>query len=81
VLLQGEGLAFDLVLYGAAIVLGFLLPRLLWPLGERSGARWAARVLAALLAVLLAYFTFHPPAGILFADLSGGVRTFLTIPV
>jgi hypothetical protein len=78
--LQGEGMAFDIILYAVVIVLGFVLPRL-WPLGERQGWRRAARALAAVMVVLLVWFTFDPPEGILFADLSGGVRTFLTIPV
>ena len=30
---------------------------------------------------MLVWFTFFPPEGVLFADLSGAVRTFLTIPV
>jgi hypothetical protein len=81
VLLRGEGMAFDIALYVAAIILGFFLPRWLTPLGERPTWRRAAWVLTAILAAMLVGFTFRPPEGILFADLSGGVRTFLTIPV
>ena len=40
-----------------------------------------AAILTVLLAALMIVFTFAPPNSILFADLSGGVRTFLTIPV
>ena len=67
----------------AAVFLGtsFLLPRLLWPLGERAWVRTAACLLAALLWALLVWFSFLPPEHPLFADLSGAVRTFLTIPV
>jgi hypothetical protein len=79
--LQGEGMAFDIGLYVAAIVLGFFLPRWLTPLGEKAAWRRAAWVLTAILAAMLVGFTFRTPDGILFADLSGGVRTFLTIPV
>lgn len=79
--LRGEGMAFDLVLYAALMALGFLLPRPLRPLGERAWVRSAASFLAVLVWVFLAWFTFFPPEHPLFADLSGGVRTFLTIPV
>ena len=34
-----------------------------------------------LLGALIVWFTFSPPQSALFADLSGAVRTFLTIPV
>jgi hypothetical protein len=81
VLLQKEGLTFDIALYVAAMILGFLLSRWLTPLGERRACRRIAQVLTAALAVLLVWFTFRPPEGIVFSDLSGGVRTFLTIPV
>ena len=79
--LRGEGMAFDLILYGVLMALGFLLPRLLWPLGDRAWVRSLAGFLAVLVWVFLVWFTFFPPEHLLFADLSGGVRTFLTIPV
>ena len=79
--LRGEGMAFDLILYGVLMALGFLLPRLLWPLGDRAWVRSLASFLAVLVWVFLVWFTFFPPEHLLFADLSGGVRTFLTIPV
>lgn len=79
--LRGESLAVDLVLYFALLALGFLLPRALWPLCEWPGTDKAAVALAALLGALIVWFTFFPPDAALFADLSGAVRTFLTIPV
>lgn len=79
--LRGESLAVDLVLYFVLLALGFLLPRVLWPLCEWPGTDKAAVALAALLGALIVWFTFFPPDAALFADLSGAVRTFLTIPV
>lgn len=81
VALEGEGMAFDLILYGVLMLLGFLLPRLLWQLGGGRGLSRLAAALVILLGILLVWFTFSPPDNILFADLSGGVRTFFTIPV
>ena len=58
--LRGEGMAFDLVLYGVLMALGFLLPRLLWPLGDRAWVRSLAGFLAVLVWVFLVWFTFFP---------------------
>ena len=74
-------LVVDLALYFVLLVVGFLLPRVLWPLCEWPGTDKAAVGLAALLGALIVWFTFFPPEAALFADLSGAVRTFLTIPV
>ena len=71
----------DLVLYFVLLGVGFLLPRVLWPLCEWPGTDKAAVTLAVLLGALIVWFTFFPPDAALFADLSGAVRTFLTIPV
>ena len=79
--LRGESLWADLALYFVLLAVGFLLPRVLWPLCEWPGASTAAWGLAALLGALIVWFTFFPPMTALFADLSGAVRTFLTIPV
>lgn len=79
--LRGESLYVDLALYFILLAVGFLLPRVLWPLCEWPGTDKAALVLAALLGALIVWFTFFPPDAALFADLSGAVRTFLTIPV
>lgn len=80
ILLGGDGMAFDLILYGLLMLLGFLLPRALWPLGEWPGVRAACTLLTFALAAVLICFTFTPPHGALFADLSAA-RTFRTIPV
>lgn len=81
ILLGGEGLAFDIALYVAAIVVGFLLPRRLWKLAGRPTWSFAIGLLTCIAAAMVVWFTFSPPEHILFADLSEGVRTFLTIPV
>lgn len=81
VALEGDALVFDLLLYAVMMLAGFLLPRVLWPLSEWPGVGAACAILTVLLAVLLIVFTWTPPDNILFADLSGGVRTFLRIPV
>ena len=81
VTLRGESLYVDLALYFVLLAVGFLLPRVLWPLCEWPGTDKAAVALAALLGALIVWFTFFPPDAALFADLSGAVRTFLTIPV
>lgn len=81
VVFRGEAMAVDLILYFLTLALGFLLPRVLWPLCEWPGTEKAAWVLAALLGALIVWFTFFPPNTALFADLSGALRTFLTIPV
>lgn len=81
VTLRGESLPVDLALYFALLGVGFLLPRALWPLCEWPGTGKAAVALTGLLGALIVWFTFFPPDTALFADLSGAVRTFLTIPV
>jgi len=81
ILLGGEALGVDVVLYALAMLLGFLLPRALSPLTKGAFGRRLAAALTLAAAVLFIYFTFRPPETILFADLNEGVRTFLTIPV
>ena len=81
VVFLGESLYADLALYFVLLAVGFLLPRVLWPLCEWPGTDKAAVVLTVLLGVLIVWFTFFPPSGALFADMSGALRTFLTIPV
>ncbi|MBD5084042.1 MAG: hypothetical protein HDT33_02995 [Clostridiales bacterium] len=81
VTLRGENLYVDLALYFVLLAVGFLLPRVLWPLCEWPGTDKAAVALTILLGVLIVWFTFFPPAGALFADMSNALRTFLTIPV
>lgn len=78
IVLGGESMVFDLALYGVLMALGFLLPRLL-P-GPWEGFGWELTAwLAAALGVALVLFTFWPPAGVLFTDLSGA-PTWATIP-
>ena len=80
IVLGGEAMAFDLILYGVLMLLGFLLPRVLWPLSEWPGVSAACVLLTFALLAAMICFTFAPPQGLLFADLSAA-RTFLTIPV
>ena len=81
VVLQGTVDFFNILLYGILMALGFLLPRVVWSLTEWPGIGAACAILTVLLATLMIIFTYTPPNHILFQDLSGGVRTFLTIPV
>lgn len=81
ILLRGESMAFDIGLYVVMAVAGFFLPRLLWPAADRPSCRWLAGLLTCVMAALVVWFTFYPPENVLFAELSQGVRTFLTIPV
>ena len=81
VVLRGESMVVDLLLFFLPLALGFLLPRVLWLLCEWPGTDKAAWVLTALLGALIVWFAFFPPMSPLFADLSGALRTFLTIPV
>ena len=78
---RGESMIVDLALFFLPLALGFLLPRVLWLLCEWPGMDKAAWALAGLLGILIVWFTFFPPNTALFADLSGALRTFLTIPV
>ena len=81
IIFRGEAVLVDLILYVFALALGFLLPKVLWPLCGQSGAEKAAWALTALLGTLIVWFTFFPPDTALFADMRDTVRTFLTIPV
>ena len=81
IILRGEAVIVDLILYVFALALGFLLPKALWPLCGYPGAEKAAWALTALLVALIVWFTFFPPDTALFADMRDAVRTFLTIPV
>ena len=81
IILRGEAVLVDLILYFFALALGFLLPKTLWPLCGQPGVEKAAWALTILLGALIVWFAFFPPDTALFADLSDAVRTFLTIPV
>ena len=80
VLLRGENFVVDIILYVVLMAAGFLLPRLLWPLGEKRWFQNAAVPLTAAVWLLIFWFTFFPPEGLLFMDMET-VRTFFTIPV
>lgn len=78
IVLSGEAMVFDLVLFAVLMALGFLLPHL-FP-GPWDGFAWElAAWLAAALGVALVLFSFWPPSGVLFTDLSGA-PTWVTIP-
>ena len=81
IVFRGESVIVDIILYIFVLALGFLLPKTLWPLCGQPGTEKAAWALTALLGALIVWFTFFPPDSVLFADMSGAVRTFLTIPV
>lgn len=81
VTLRGTADFVNILLYGVLMLLGFLLPRAVWFLTQWPGIGAACAMLTVLLAALMVVFTFAPPGGLLFADLSGGVRTWITISV
>lgn len=76
ILLGGRALAFDLALYAAAMLAGFLLPRAVRRLGQSVGGRAAIWVLVLGFAAALVWCAFFPPDGILSRDLSEA-ETFL----
>lgn len=70
IILGGESMAFDIGLYVVLMALGFVLPRL-FP-GPWNGLLWELVLwLVAAVGVAIVIFTFFPPEGILFTDLSG----------
>jgi len=79
--LRGEALAVDLILYAAAMALGFWLAGPLGRFAGTPGWRKLSTALACVMAVLFIWFTYAPPDAVIFAELDGGIRTFLTIPV
>ena len=81
IILRGEAVLVDLLLYLFTLALGFLLPKTLWPLCGQPGVEKTAWALTALLGAFIVWFTFFPPDTVLFADLEDAARTFLTIPV
>ncbi len=69
VLLRGEALVFDLVLYAALMALGFLvLPKVLAPLTAAPHGKEITALLALVLLVCILVFTVAPPSGALFQD-------------
>lgn len=79
ILLGGENVAIDIAFYVLLTAAGFLLPRLLRPLGGKPLFTTILWALVLALGVALILFTRRPPDGMLFADLSA-VRTWMTIP-
>lgn len=80
VVFRGQADIFNIILYFILMIIGFRLPRIVWPLADWPGVGAACAILTVLLAALMVVFTFAPPHGILFVDLSS-VHTWLTIPV
>lgn len=75
----GESLFFDVALYVLLMAAGFLLPRLLRPLAGNKPLTAVLWLLVIALGIVLLLFTWVPPQGLLFVDLSA-VRTWVTIP-
>ncbi len=76
--LQGDSLLFDIVLYVLMMALFFLLPhKLPQPFWQRH--RDLLVLLVLILGGVTLLFTFLPPNGLLFADLSG-TPTWVTLP-
>lgn len=80
VVFQGPWDWVNILIYFLLMAVGFLLPRLLWPLSDWPGIGAACAILTVILATLMILFTDNPPDHILFRDLSEA-RTWLTIPV
>lgn len=75
---QGESLLFDIALYVLMMALCFLLPHMLpQPFWQRH--RDLLVLLVLILGGVTLLFTFLPPNGLLFADLSG-TPTWATLP-
>ena len=79
IVLGGESMAFDIGLYLVLMAAAFLLPRL-FP-GPWTGLFWELVIwLTAAVGVAVVLFTFWPPDGPLFADLSGA-PTWARLPL
>lgn len=65
----GDNMAVNIVIYTVAMAVGFLLPSLLW---RSAASKWSSAVFFAVivLGVAILLFTFIPPEGVLFDDLS-----------
>lgn len=77
---QLDGSVFNIALYVVMVILAFLLV----PVYQKSlETKLTLPIWLVTLGLVMALvcFTFSPPNGVLFADLSGEVRTFFTIPV
>mgnify|MGYP000954768587 CR=1 FL=1 len=79
ILMGGDALLVDAILYVLWMAAGFLLPGLLHAVTDRPGVGGCITLAALVLCGMLVLFTFLPPDHVLFVDLSG-VNTFATIP-
>lgn len=77
--LGGEALFVDVALYVLLMAAGFVLPGIFHPLSGRESLGGFLTLAVIALGVALFIFTFLPPDGLLFLDLSG-VHTWVTIP-
>lgn len=78
ILMGGEAMAVDLIIYVLMMALAFLLAsRMNSPAVYARADALSLLILAVGCAIVL--FTFLPPSGIIFADLSGA-KTWVTIP-
>lgn len=76
--LGGESLLFDIILYVLSMAISLLLPYFLdGPIWQKGQGVFL--LLALALGAALLVFTFLPPSGLLFSDLSG-VNTWSTYP-
>lgn len=75
---QGDSIWFDIALYVLMMAVFFLLPHLLHQPFWQAG-REVLILLVLVLGVATMLFTFLPPGGLLFADLSG-TQTWVTLP-
>ena len=77
---QGEGMAFDLILYVVLMVAGFVLAQVLAPLTQRPFLPTLCLVAALAVGWMMIWFTFFPPDMVVFLDLSKHTPTFYILP-
>ena len=77
---QGEGMAFDLMLYVVLMMAGFVLAQVLSPLTQRPFIPMLCLVAALAVGWLMVWFTFFPPDLVVFLDLSKHTPTFYILP-
>ena len=77
---QGEGMAFDLMLYVVLMVAGFVLAQVLSPLTQRPLIPMLCLVAALAVGWMMVWFTFFPPDLVVFLDLSKHTPAFYILP-
>ena len=77
---QGEGMAFDLILYVVLMVAGFVLAQVLAPLTQRPFLPTLCLLAALAVGWMMIWFTFFPPDMVVFLDLSKHTPTFYILP-